>query len=72
MPCVQDVLLAVVEVWRAVRCDEPRVGLARGVFGGPEMHAVLFGAGEFEGAEEIVKHGAVHFSVFFPSLSGGR
>ena len=25
---------------------------------GPEVHAVLFGAGEFEGAEEIVKHDA--------------
>ena len=61
MPCtevVQDVLLAVVEVWRAVLCDELWVGLARGVLGGPEVHVVLFGAGEFEGAKEVVKHGA--------------
>ena len=53
-----------------MRCDEPRLGLTHGVLG-PEVHTVLFGAGdeddafqggkgasEFEGAEEVVKHGA--------------
>lgn len=61
----EDVLLVVVDVWRAAGAFDPGVGLFHGDFDGAERHAVLFGAcGEYDafellgGFEEVAEHDA--------------